>query len=257
MATCVADPDRLAREAATPPAQRPASLRDLDLDSLADFTGLTEKVRHNQIRADLEMTFRVLRLTGQEIRLFRDYAPTSLRRRAQGLTSPIDRLNGLVEFTQTWAGTDPERRLVLDILRYEHTLAVFTRDSTVDDDCRPTQLVPDSVLALHGRCIPVVTTCDPVAALEVLRAGEPDLDSIERRRHDLVYHRSPSGRIRVLEVEPGARTLIEAVDGQASVRQLTERLLGEDDYLSAVRDAYQMLTDLGVLTAERREPSCG
>ena len=129
IATYVADPNRLAREAAKPPAERPTALRELDLDTLADFTGLTEKVRHNQVRGDLQMTFRLLRLTGQEIQLFRDYAPISLQRRQQRLTSPAQRLDGLVEFTENWAGTDSQRCLVRDLLRYEHTVAAFRRDA--------------------------------------------------------------------------------------------------------------------------------
>lgn len=257
MATCVADPERLAREAAMPPAQRTRALRELDLDSLADFMGLTEKVRHNQVRGDLQMTFRLLRITGLEIRLFRDYAPSSLRRRAHGLTSPAQRLDGLVEFTQTWAGADPQRCLVRDVLRYEHTVAAFRRDTSIEDDRGPAALRPDSVPVPHGRIVTVEASCQPVAAVEVLRAQEPDLGLVERRRYDLVYHRSPSGRFRVIEVEPGTPALLDAVDGRSTVRRLTERLVGDDGYVGAVCAAYQSLTDLGLLTVEGARSTCG
>ena len=250
------DPVRLAREAAKPPAQRSAALRELDLDSLADFMGLTEKVRHNQVRGDLEMTFRLLRITGQEIQLFRDYAPTSLQRRARRLTSPTQRLDGLVEFTESWAGTDPQRCLVRDVLRYEHTVARFRRDTSVEEDREPAVLLTDSVLTHHGTIVAVDATCHPVAVLDALRAHEPDLQRIERQPYVLVYHRSPCGRFRALEVEPGARALLDAVDGRSSVRELAQLLFGDDALADALRAAYQALADIGLVTTNGAPTSC-
>lgn len=258
LAACVADPRRLARAAAQPPAARPTALRELDLDSLADFTGLTEKVRHNQVRGDLQMTFRLLGLTGQEIELFRDYAPVSLQRRARRLISPAERIDGLVEFTETWAGSDPQRCLVRDLLRYEHTVAAFRRDTTLLADADvPRALEPDSVPTKHGSAVTVEATCDPLQVVNVLRSRTPDLSRIERRPQVLVYLRIPSARFRVLEVESGALALLAAVDDMSDVRELTQRLLGDDRLVQAVLTAYQALADLGLVTTNRTPPSCG
>src|SRR5262249_48489155 len=124
-ATALVDADRLAAWRADPArlAEYGIEPSTMDLDGVADFAGLAERVRHNQCRGDLELTFRLLRLTKLEVALFRDDTPVWLQRRRAGRNSTADRIAGLAEFVADWADGDATRTLVRDVLDHEHAIA--------------------------------------------------------------------------------------------------------------------------------------
>lgn len=240
IATCLTEPGREESVAASLPGT-------LDVEAVSYFAGLAEKVRHNGIRRDLELTFRLLRLSGLEMELFRDYAPTSAQRRARGLTSPAERLTGLMDFVSEWAGTDEDRCLIRDVLRHEQIVAGFRRAPKlrVVDSGGP--VTPESVVSLHGTVVVVDAVCDPMQVAEVLRAREPDLAAIVRRSVLMVYHRAPSGQVRMIEVSEGVPCLLGAVDGISDVHELGTRLLGDGVSTDAVVAGYAALRDLGLV----------
>ncbi|MGH9228112.1 MAG: RiPP maturation protein ApyI [Acidimicrobiales bacterium] len=215
----------------------------LDLDALADFAGLSEKVRHNQCRQHLELSFRLMRLTGVEVQLFRDYAPRSRARRRQGLISVPDRLDGLAQFVEEWAaGGGPVRTLLRDVLGHEYVIAVLRRSEVAP----PAPTGPARVPVHHGRIVVRRSTCDPSQVASVLRAREPDLAAIERGVRTFVYQKAPGSDVRILEVEDGVAELLLAVDGRSSVEDLAGRLFG-GALVDPLRSTLEQLADLGVL----------
>ncbi|HZN13381.1 MAG TPA: hypothetical protein VFB78_03865 [Acidimicrobiales bacterium] len=165
----------------------------VDLASLADFAGLSEKIRHNPCRHDLPLTFRILRLLGIEIEFFRDYTALSLARRRMGLLSLEDRLDGLALFVEGWAAADQTRSLVRDILLHERTLATLS--------------AADGALAVVHEL-----SSDPLELAEALRQRDPDLAGVGREVRSVVYERASDGRCRVLEIDGSLASLRHALD---------------------------------------------
>ena len=220
----------------------------IDLSTLADFAGLSEKVRHNQCREHLELTFRLLRLSGMEVELFRSYAPRSRQQRRQGLTTVTDRLDGLAAFVEEWAQQgEAGRTLVRDVLWHEYVIAVLREARAIATTDGLDSAAPHATPLHNGRLLVRRTTCDPFQVTEVLRAREPDLGAIERGTWTFVYHRSPAGAVQVVEVEDGVAELLLAVDGRSSVEEIACRLFGSDELAGSLRSTFDELARLGLL----------
>jgi hypothetical protein len=257
VATGLTDPDRL-REW----SQRPASLTALgvdpsamDLDTLADFAGLAEKVRHNACRTDLQLTFRLLLLTGLEIELFREYAPRSLARRRRGLTSGPHRREGLVEFVAEWAsGDDPVRRIIYDVLRHEDIAATVREltDASVPGGTPSGGSVvepgPQAVPRHRGYVAVHRMNCDPRQVGDVLRDRDPDLGRIVTGPRTFVYHWVTAGPLRMVEVDDGLGELVRWVDGRTTVAGIRHRLLAGNGSDGAIVAVLTQLSELGLIT---------
>lgn len=251
VATGLADADRLRAWGAEPARLEEFGVDPsaVDLGSLADFAGLSEKIRHNPCRDDLQLTFRLLLVSGLEIELFRDYAPRSLQRRRQGLNSVADRLDGLLQFVEGWAsGTDQVRCFIRDVLRHEHVIASLRTAAvgtfrTADPSKPGGQVIP----LYNGHLLIRRMTCDPRQVGRVLRAREPDLGQIERGSWTFGYHKAAGGRLRMLEVDHGVGDLILAVDGRTSADGIAERLFGHGPATGSLLAAFDQLTELGLL----------
>jgi hypothetical protein len=250
VAAGLADPGRLHRWRTEPALLERYGVHasDVDLEALADFAGLAEKIRHNQCRDDLPLTFRLLRLSGLEIDLFRHYAPRSIERRREGLTSVVHRIDGLASFVEGWAPEDDSLRcLVRDVLRHEHALAVLRAtvvEAVASDNLSPG---PHRPPMHNGRILVGRLTCDPAQVAAVLRARDPDLGEIERAPHTFVYQRASNGRLRILEVDQGIGNLLLAVDGRTSVARIAQRLLGDDASVDALSSVLDQLVKVGLV----------
>lgn len=252
IASGLSDPQRLQEWSARPDLVERYGVdpSTLDLATLADFAGLSEKVRHNQCREHLPLTFRLIRLAGVEVELFRCYAPRSRQRHGQGLTSVTDRLDGLAEFVEEWAaGGESLRILIRDVLWHEHVISVFRRVE-IAPDAGPKLLATGggTIPLLDGRIVVRQATCDPLQVAQVLSAREPDLSAIERAPWTFVYHRAPAGSVRILAVDRGVAELLLVVDGRSSVEAIADRLLGDIALVPALRSTLEELADLGLLT---------
>ena len=110
------DPSRLLNHGVQPGS--------IDLDRLWKFAGLMAKVRHNPIRGDLPLTFRLLDVTGTDIELFACYAADRAARRCPLAGGADGRARELVEFLEHWL--DRARRehvLLWDVIRHERAIA--------------------------------------------------------------------------------------------------------------------------------------
>lgn len=251
VATGLADADRLRAWRADPArlGELGVDPSTVDLGSLADFAGLSEKIRHNPCRDDLQLTFRLLLVSGLEIELFRDYAPRSLERRRQGLNSVADRLEGLLQFVEGWASeTDQVRCLLRDVLRHEHVVAILrAAEVGVFRTADASKPGGPAIPLYNGYLLVRRMTCDPRQVGRVLRAREPDLGQIERGSWTFGYHKSTEGRLRMLEVDHGVGDLILAVDGRTSADGIAERLFGDGPAAGSLLAAFDQLTELGLL----------
>lgn len=248
VAAGLADPTRLRGWATDPTSLEALGIAPatIDLDRLSNFAGLAEKVRHNQTRAMLPLSFRLLTTLGLDINLFSAYAqsPRTLRRGA----SPLDRIDALAGFVEDWAGDDVERTLVRDLVRHEHALTQLrAREST---PVAPLPLPMRSELALRGDVLVRRLTIDPRQLVDVLRHQHPPLATIERGAWVFVYQRDPSSGIVLLEVEPAVGDLLMLVGDDRSLADLGELLETSPDSpaLGAVLD---QLVDAGLLTWRR------
>ena len=116
LAAGVDDPALLAGWEQDPERLRAHGIETIDLDAIRKFAGLTAKVRHNLLRDDLPLTFRLLNVAGLEIEVFAAYA--AVRRKFAATTA--ERIRDLVAFLDGWV--DRERRehvLLWDLIRHE------------------------------------------------------------------------------------------------------------------------------------------
>jgi hypothetical protein len=248
IATGLADPERLRSWAddATRLEALGIDPTTIDLDALAKFAGLAEKVRHNRTRASLPLTFRLLTTLGLDIGLFRDYAQ-SPRKPGRG-ASPLDRVNALAEFVEDWARSDAEKTLVRDMIRHEHALTQLRSLGPVPDV--PPHPPMRSDLATRGELLVRHLTIDPRQVVDVLRHQHPQPAAIERGSWTFVYQREPSAEIRLLQVDPAVGDLLMLAAGERSLTELAHliRIDAEDPALFEVLD---QLVDCGLLIWRR------
>jgi hypothetical protein len=248
IATGLADPKRLRSWAAdaTPLEALGIDPTTIDLDVLAKFAGLAEKVRHNRTRAFLPLTFRLLTTLGLDIDLFCDYAQ-SPRKSSRG-ASPLDRVDALAGFIEDWAGSDAERTLVRDMIQHEQALTRLRSLGPVPDD--PPRPPMGSDLAKHGELLVRHLTIDPRQVVDVLRHHHPQLATIERGSWTFVYQREPSAGIRLLQVDPAVGDLLMLVGGDRSLSELADLIKTQADD-PALHVALDQLVDAGLLTWRR------
>ncbi|HUB55881.1 MAG TPA: hypothetical protein VMB04_12040 [Mycobacterium sp.] len=249
VAAAVADPSRLQAWTVNPSGltQLDVDPAELDLEAVADFAGLAEKIRHNGCRHQLRMTFQLLNQSGLEIQLFRDYAPHSLRRRQRGLKSPLQRVDGLAEFIGRWSRGDPLRSLIRDVLLHEQALMLMhAADTDRPQRCSRARPMRQPVPAPNGVLVVRTLTCDPRQVQQVLQTPPADLADIRRGRWTFVYHKTIE-QLRMLEVEQAVGHLLTVVDGRRSVDRMSEQLFGNSSETPALMPLLDQLVAIGLL----------
>lgn len=256
VAAALADPTRLRGWAQDPTALDRLGIdpATIDIEALARFAGLGEKVRHNLTRAMLPMTFRLLTQLGLDIDLFGAYA-VSARNPGRG-TPPLARVDALAGFVDDWAGTDTDRTLVRDICRHESALATLRATEPTADPAQPAEAAeppePDGGPGFvpRGRLLVRDLTSDPRQLVLVLREQRPRLDTVNRGSWTFVYQREPAGGLRVVQVDAAVGDLLTVLGDGSSVAALAGRLRTRPDD-AALLDALAQLAEVGLLT--RRE----
>jgi hypothetical protein len=100
----------------------------VDLDGLWKFAGLTVKVRHNALREDMPLTFRLMSVAGIEIDVFAAYAGERAARGARFAATTEGRTLDLIAFLDGWLDReDPVHALLWDVIRHERALAQLAR----------------------------------------------------------------------------------------------------------------------------------
>jgi hypothetical protein len=256
LAAAVDDPmllDRLRRHSANPRKYSPAGVPDLD--RLRLFAGLAIKVRQNDVRRRLPLTFKLLDKLKFSVSLFAAYAKEAAALRRAKKSTQTHRMRAISSFIEDWLDTeDPDHALVRDILHHERALFALddreTRDATPDEATTAAEVTPRSVPWPVAGLICREMSCDPLALARLLRLPDSDLSTLRRGQFYYVYCReNGSGCVSAKEIDELGRVLLVLADGRRSVAQLSGVLrragivLTRDQSCSGV----QALVDNGLL----------
>lgn len=223
---------------------------ELDLDALAKFAGLTVKVRHNGLRQDLPLTFRLLNVAGIEIEVFAAYAAFRAERGGRYAATTEERTRDLIAFLGDWLdGERLDHVLLWDLIRHEDAIARLTR-SEGHASIAPagTALRGTSVPRIRGQLVLHDMQSDPVVIAAVLREKVPPLDRVPFAQRHAGYWRPESAReIRILELDEFGFYALSLVDGTRSVADISESLVGTRRTSRAFLQLLAQLRDLGIL----------
>lgn len=246
----VDDPRRIAAWRADPDvlAQLGVAPDTLDLDTLHKFAGLAVKVRHNNLRAEFALSFRLMSALALEIDLFAAYAA---QRAASGVpyaAGAPQRAHDLVAFAQTWLDrTQSPHALVADVLRYEHALARLG-PWHIPAAMPATARAP----AIVGTAIVEEFDIDPREVAAIAYRPAPDFGALVRAPHRLCFWRDADGAIAIVELDAFGQFLVANVDGTRTIAQLARVLGGGRATTAAVRHALAELAALGLVALPAR-----
>lgn len=227
----------------------PAQLRrlgvepaDIDLDALWKFAGLTIKVRHNGLRDDYPLTFRVMSAIGLEIELFAAYAG---QRGARLAPTTEQRVVELMAFLERWLDrARPDHLLLWDAIRHERAL-VELRRAAGEGGASGGVATARSVPRVRGALILHEMSCDPRAIAGALTSRVLTPDAIPRAPTCMAYWRADS--LAILALDELGYYLLSRIDGKTSAAAL-HRALGLTGKTSpVVLDALTQLAALGVI----------
>ncbi|HEX8178054.1 MAG TPA: hypothetical protein VF525_00785 [Pyrinomonadaceae bacterium] len=242
------EPDLLRRCGVEPDA--------LDLDALWKFAGLTAKVRHNGLRADLPLTFRLLHVAGLEIEVFAAYAAFRTAGGARYADTTAARAQDLSNFLEHWLDfTRREHALLWDVLRYELALARLSKLTAPVQLAAPAPgLTSAASLPARPRAASVPRVCghislhemrcDPRQVAALLQEKSPRLADVTMgSRYFCYWRQGAAAELHILELDELGFYLLSLADGQHSVADLS-RLIG-----GGSRPAKGLLTALGELAS--------
>lgn len=226
----------------------------LDLDALWKFVGLAAKVRHNGLRADLPLTFRLLNVTGLEIEVFASYA-SALATEGRSLAGThVARTRDLLSFLEHWL--DLHRRdhaLLWDLIRYEVALTRLSKPASVPA-LRSTRrgLGPrpraSSVPRVCGVVVLHEMAFDPRQLEALLRERNPRLDDAQLGTfHFCFWRRGAAAEVHILELDELGFYLLSLADGKRSAADLSRLIGGSEKPAKGLLNALGDLGEMGIL----------
>jgi hypothetical protein len=227
----------------------------IDLDALWKFAGLTAKVRHNGLRADLPLTFRLLNVAGLEIEVFASYASFRASEGGSYANTSEARTQDLLTFLEHWLDFDRhEHALLWDMMRYELALTRLSRLS-VDVPALPAaeslaQRAPraTSVPRVCGHAILHEMRCDPRSVEEILKEKSPRLDEVSLGTfHFCYWRRGAAAEIHILQLDELGFHLLSLADGKRSTADLSCLIGGSRRLARGFLKALGQLASVGIL----------
>jgi len=239
------EPERLRRQGIDPAG--------IDLAALRKFAGMTVKVRHNALRDELPLTFRLLNVAGLEIEVFSAYAAF---RASHGGLAPTteERTRDLLAFLEGWLDRDRrEHTMLWDLIRHEHALAQLARQT---DPGAPAPgrgaAQPSSVPHIRGAIVLHEMQCDPRGVIAALHESRPPLDDIVLDIRYFCYWRPDDVReIRILELDAFGFYALSLVDGTRSASDLSAAMGGKRRPSRAFLHLLGQLGAAGIVHFER------
>jgi hypothetical protein len=236
-----------------------------DLNAIWKFAGLTAKVRHNGLRADLPLTFRLLNVAGLEIEVFASYASfrTSVGGR-YGDTSE-SRTQDLLTFLEQWLDFGRlEHALLWDMIRHEVALARLSRlatpvpesassESASSESPGPRIPVAASSPRICGDIILYEMRSDPRSVGEALQEKSPRLGEARLGTFLFCYWRkSAATEINILQLDQLGFYLLSIADGTRTLADLSALIGGSRRPAKGMLNAVNELAAVGIL---RFDPS--
>lgn len=229
---------------------------ELDLDALSKFAGLTAKVRHNGLRTDLPLTFRLLNVAGLEIEVFGSYAAFRASADARYAATPETRAQDLLTFLEHWLDFERnEHALLWDLIRYELALAQLNKSipevsalSTVASRARRTPRAKD-VPRVLGNIVLHEMSCNPRSLGAILAGRSPRLERVPLGTfHFCFWRKGATAELHVLELDELGFYLLSFADGKRSTAELSRLIGGGSRPAKGFVNALSELASLGVLT---------
>jgi hypothetical protein len=243
--------------------REPERLRDcgvdpdkLDLNALWKIAGLTAKVRHNGLRADLPLTFRLLNVAGLEIEVFASYASFQASNSRRYADTADARAQDLLCFLQGWLDFDRREHVLLwDLIRHELALKQLSRLG------EGASAVPAKTPAQHfvRRTTAVPRVCGDVVLHEmrsdsqlvgrILERKSPRLNDIPLGMFYVCYWRnSRTAEICILQLDELGFYLLSLADGMRSISDLSCLMGGPRRPARGFLTALDILEVVGILT---------
>jgi hypothetical protein len=257
LAAAVDDPnllEELHREAKSSTTKAKAVA--LDFDRVRLFAGLAVKVRQNDLRLSLPLTFRLLDLFKISIEFFASYAKEAASLRKANKKSRSDKIQSFFEFLDRWLNReDPDHALVWDIIRYERALIDLREAAAVVrgelDDAARKRVTAKSVPIRRKQTIHHDMSCNPLELGRVLRSRTGDSSAIQRGEFHYVYRwDNLRACVSIDEIDELGYVLFDCANGRHSVARIAAllRQAGVAVDAKSLCDAVQELVDNGMLT---------
>ncbi len=229
----------------------------IDLTALWKFAGLTIKVRHNGMRNDLPMTFRLMSLAGLEIEVFASYATFCSSKRRRFAATPEGKARDFIAFLEQWLDFGATHHLLLwDLIRHEQALALLARSGSSKPPLVTTGHSTPSLRPPSGSSVPLACgdiilyemRCDPRAVELSLFQSPPQLSQIPLGTRYYCYWRSDkTAEIRILELDEFGYYAASFVDGVRSTAELSLQLGGSRRPTRGFLRSLSQLAAVGIL----------
>lgn len=232
--------------------------RQIDLTGIRNFVGLVTKVRHNDLRTALPVTFRLIDKAGLSIPLFADYAVKAAALRRCGKPTQVQKIEALAEYLKGWLDLENAvHSLAWDIFRHEHSVLLL-RQAKPSMRLAPEvgKISPGTVAQPGGLMFHHEMTCRPSEVEAALKDRNCDLAAIPRRRTLYAYFGDEqSGRLRISEIDEATFVILDLADGTRSVGNIAS-VLRQSGVSVKDRQLCQIVGELvssGMLVATNRE----
>jgi hypothetical protein len=239
------EPERLRRQGVDPAA--------FDLAALRKFAGMTVKVRHNGLRHDLPLTFRLLNVTGQEIEVFSAYAAQRAADGAGYAPTTEERTRDFMAFLEVWLDRRRTEHVILwDLIRHEHAIAQVRRASSPPSNTKSVAASAAAVPHVCGAIVLHEMKCDPRAVAAALHESRPPLGAIDFETRYVCYW-NPGGDagVRIIDLDAFGFCALSLVDGVRSVADLSEAMGGKRRPSRAFLQLLGQLGQAGVIRFEQ------
>ena len=214
----------------------------IDLEALWKFAGLTAKVKHNGLRADLPLSFRLLNIAGLEIEVFGAYASFHAGKSFGSTTQ--ERIDELLFFLEQWLDFDKREHVLLwDLIRHEVALARLRRlEITTDGSVARNRPRVRGEIVLHEM------RSDPRVVETLLQQKKPKLERATLGKFCFCYWRAED--LYILEMDALSFHLLSTINGKRSVAELSHLLTGTRKPPRGLLNSLAELARIGIVAFE-------
>ena len=222
----------------------------VDLEALWKFAGLTTKVKHNGLRADLPLSFRLLNIAGLEIEVFGAYA--SFHAGKSFGPTVQERIDDLLRFLGQWLDFDKrEHALLWDLIRHEVALARLRKlELTTDGSVVQRRPRASSVPRVRGEIILHDMRSDPRLVETLLQQKQPKLERAPLGKFYFCYWRVNAEDLYVLEMDALSFHLLSTINGKRSAAELSHLLTGTRKLPKGLLNSLAELAAVGIIACD-------
>jgi hypothetical protein len=238
----------LVRQFGADPAQ-------IDWQGMWCFAGLSAKVRHNPLRADFPLTFRVLKATGLEVEVFSHYASEAARLRVQRKNSNEEKVESLYAFLESWLDpADDRHALIWDVISHEITVMRMGRTRPRQEERAyenpRTRIATDHAPEVRGELTLRRMNFDPELVAQRVLGTLVEGGGLKRDPCLLGYWRcDPQDGLSILRLDSLGFHLLEMADGRTPIGAIGDsmRAIGIRVADEELIDAFSSLASQGLI----------